>query len=77
MLHAQPSRPGMYSAHLSLDRLWTLAPFSLPHHPRIPASLPQFIVLTNDDAITVISQPIILNITERHKNKNGCKMPAT
>lgn len=39
--------------------------------------LPQFIVLTNDDAITVISQPIILNITERHSNKNGCKMPAT
>ncbi|KAL4424144.1 hypothetical protein ABPG75_001445 [Micractinium tetrahymenae] len=38
---------------------------------------PQFIVLTNDDAITVISQPIILNITERHSNKNGCKMPAT
>lgn len=34
-------------------------------------------MLTNDDAITVISQPIILNITERHSNKNGCKMPAT
>lgn len=39
--------------------------------------MPQFIVLTNDDAITVISQPIIMNITERHTNKNGCKMPAT
>ncbi|PSC74458.1 chitin deacetylase-like isoform e [Micractinium conductrix] len=39
--------------------------------------VPQFIVLTNDDAITVISQPMILNITERHSNKNGCKMPAT
>ncbi|KAI3424258.1 hypothetical protein D9Q98_009612 [Chlorella vulgaris] len=39
--------------------------------------LPQFIVLTNDDAITVVSQPIILNVTERHTNKNGCKMPAT
>ncbi|KAL4438527.1 hypothetical protein ABPG77_000175 [Micractinium sp. CCAP 211/92] len=38
---------------------------------------PQFIVLTNDDAVTVVSQPIILNITERHSNKNGCKMPAT
>ncbi len=32
---------------------------------------------TNDDAVTVVSQPIILNITERHSNKNGCKMPAT
>lgn len=36
-----------------------------------------FIVLTNDDAITVVTQPIILNITERHSNRNGCKMPAT
>lgn len=42
-----------------------------------PLPSAQFIVLTNDDAITVISQPIILNITERHQNKNGCKMPAT
>lgn len=39
--------------------------------------VPQFIVLTNDDAITIVSQPIILNVTERHSNKNGCKMPAT
>ena len=39
--------------------------------------VPQFIVLTNDDAVTVVSQPVILNITERHSNKNGCKMPAT
>ena len=42
-----------------------------------PEDTPQFIVLTNDDAITVITQPIIFNITERHTNRNGCKMPAT
>ncbi|GAB4813456.1 hypothetical protein N2152v2_000502 [Parachlorella kessleri] len=42
-----------------------------------PADTPQFIVLTNDDAVTVVTSPVILNITERHTNANGCKMPAT
>ena len=50
-----------------------------PQRPqRRPCTMPTLCnPQTNDDAITVISQPIILNITERHKNKNGCKMPAT
>lgn len=39
--------------------------------------IPQFIVLTNDDAITVVTAPLVFNITDRHKNFNGCPMPAT
>ncbi|KDD76182.1 hypothetical protein H632_c324p1, partial [Helicosporidium sp. ATCC 50920] len=42
-----------------------------------PEDAPQFIVLTNDDAITTISHPVIMNITEKFNNINGCKMPAT
>jgi peptidoglycan/xylan/chitin deacetylase (PgdA/CDA1 family) len=42
-----------------------------------PEETPQFIVFTNDDAVTVMTQPAILNITERHVNRNGCRMPAT
>ena len=71
--------PALLASHPSPT---TLLPNNVPpRHPpaaALPLPLPlQFIVLTNDDAITVISQPIILNITERHSNKNGCKMPAT
>lgn len=50
---------------------------NLPPGGLARADVPQFIVLTNDDAITVVSQPIIFNITERHVNRNGCGMPAT
>lgn len=39
--------------------------------------IPQFIVLTNDDAITVQTQPVVLGITDKHTNPNGCKIPAT
>lgn len=40
-------------------------------------SVPQFIVLTNDDAVTAATQALILNVTERHSNPNACKIPAT
>ena len=43
-----------------------------------PSEIPQFIVITNDDAVTVVTQPVILNITDKHQNqKNGCNIPAT
>lgn len=43
-----------------------------------PYDIPQFVVLTNDDAITVVTQPVILGLTEKHRNKkNGCNIPAT
>lgn len=35
------------------------------------------VLQTNDDAITEVTQPVILNVTERHQNHNGCPMPAT
>ncbi|GAB4816963.1 hypothetical protein N2152v2_004009 [Parachlorella kessleri] len=38
---------------------------------------PQFIVLTNDDSVSSVTYPVIRNITDRHKNRNGCVMPAT
>ncbi|PRW61614.1 chitin [Chlorella sorokiniana] len=38
---------------------------------------PQFVVLTNDDAITVTTMPVILDITSKHKNPNNCEIPAT
>lgn len=40
-------------------------------------AVPFFIVLTVDDAITVVSQPVVFNLTARHTNHNGCRMPAT
>lgn len=49
-----------------------LPPGDLP-----PESVPMFITLTNDDALTVVTAPIILNITDRHSSPNGCPMPAT
>jgi hypothetical protein len=64
--------PATCQASLGCQCATTTPPGSLAN-----GDVPQFIVLTNDDAITVVSQPIILNITERHRNKNGCKMPAT
>lgn len=42
-----------------------------------PEETPQFIVYSNDDAINVSILPVVLNITERHTNRNGCKMVAT
>eukprot|EP00887_Chlorella_sp_A99_P000938 scaffold5.g938.t1 len=41
------------------------------------ADTPQFIVLTNDDAVSVTTYPVMLNITSRHTNRGGCPMPAT
>lgn len=32
---------------------------------------------TNDDAITVTTMPVILDITSKHKNPNNCDIPAT
>lgn len=43
-----------------------------------PSDVPQFVVLTNDDAITVTSKPTILDITNAYTNrKNGCNIPFT
>lgn len=42
-----------------------------------PSDVPQFVVLTNDDAVTITTQPVILDITNQHTNPNGCKIPAT
>lgn len=44
----------------------------------LPAkSIPQFVVVTNDDAITVVTMPVILDIVDKHRMKNGCKPPVT
>lgn len=50
-----------------------------PIAPRTPVNLhcPHARPQTNDDAVTVVTQPVILNITSRHNNSNGCPMPAT
>jgi hypothetical protein len=32
---------------------------------------------TNDDAITVTTMPVILDITSKHYNPQGCEVPAT
>ncbi|EFN50750.1 hypothetical protein CHLNCDRAFT_59447 [Chlorella variabilis] len=69
---AEYSCPGTCQSNLGCHCASTTPPGGIAN-----GDVPQFIVLTNDDAITVVSQPIILNITERHTNKNGCKMPAT
>ncbi|KAL4424145.1 hypothetical protein ABPG75_001446 [Micractinium tetrahymenae] len=42
-----------------------------------PANTPQFVVLTNDDAITVTTMPVILDITSKAYNPQGCEIPAT
>lgn len=36
-----------------------------------------FDLQTNDDAITVTTMPVILDITSKHKNPNNCEIPAT
>lgn len=38
-----------------------------------PPSLRQ----TNDDAVTVTTQPVIMDIVGKHSNPNGCNIPAT
>ncbi|KAL4853807.1 hypothetical protein ACK3TF_005288 [Chlorella vulgaris] len=42
-----------------------------------PNDIPQFVVLTNDDAITVTTAPVIVGITSTHNNPQGCEIPAT
>jgi len=42
-----------------------------------PEDTPQFIVITNDDAITVTTMPVIVNIVDKYANRNGCPVPAT
>lgn len=32
---------------------------------------------TNDDAITVTTAPVIVGITSKHYNPQGCEVPAT
>lgn len=72
------ARAAPYSCPSTCEpKLGCMCPSNKPPAGMANGDVPQFIVLTNDDAITVISQPIILNVTERHANKNGCKMPAT
>ncbi|RMZ52160.1 hypothetical protein APUTEX25_001550, partial [Auxenochlorella protothecoides] len=39
--------------------------------------VPQFIVLTTDDAVTLKTKASLLQITDNHVNDNGCAMPAT
>ncbi|KAL4514928.1 hypothetical protein Ndes2526A_g03722 [Nannochloris sp. 'desiccata'] len=44
----------------------------------IPAAeLPQFVLITHDDAISAISDRAVRSITDGHKNPNGCNVPAT
>jgi peptidoglycan/xylan/chitin deacetylase (PgdA/CDA1 family) len=38
---------------------------------------PQFIVITNDDAVTTVTGPAFRQITDPHRNANGCGVPAT
>lgn len=45
-------------------------PWPDAHHPTLPCQ-------TNDDAITVTTMPVILDITSKHYNPNGCEVPAT
>ncbi|PSC74660.1 carbohydrate esterase family 4 [Micractinium conductrix] len=42
-----------------------------------PGEVPQFVVLTNDDAITVTTKPVIMDITKSAYNPQGCAIPAT
>ncbi|KAI7837264.1 hypothetical protein COHA_008878 [Chlorella ohadii] len=42
-----------------------------------PDDVPQFILLTHDDAITAATDANIRAVITNHKNKNGCNMPAT
>lgn len=44
----------------------------------IPAAeLPQFVLITHDDAVSAISDRAVRTITDGHKNPNGCNVPAT
>jgi LysM repeat protein len=42
-----------------------------------PEDVPQFIILTHDDAITAATDANMRAVITNHKNKNGCNMPAT
>lgn len=42
-----------------------------------PEDTPMFILITNDDAVTQISEPLVRSITNMHTNPNGCMIPAT
>lgn len=46
-------------------------------HHCCSAALPWLAMQTNDDAITVTTMPVILDITSKHKNPNNCEIPAT
>ena len=41
-----------------------------------PASLP-VAQITNDDAVTVTTKPVIMNMADDYTNPNGCKLPVT
>lgn len=42
-----------------------------------PQDIPQFIIVTHDDAITALANRGVRSVTDGHKNPNGCNVPAT
>ena len=42
-----------------------------------PKSIPQFVLLTHDDAISTLANSVVRSVTDGHKNPNGCNVVAT
>ncbi len=42
-----------------------------------PKSTPQFILITHDDATDTLASSAMRSVTDKHKNPNGCGIPAT
>ena len=42
-----------------------------------PDEVPQFVLITHDDAITPLADMKVRSVTDGHRNPNGCNVPAT
>lgn len=42
-----------------------------------PSEIPQFVLLTHDDAISALSNTVVRSVTDGHTNPNGCNVVAT
>lgn len=48
------------------------------NEPPIPRDqTPQFILLTNDDAVNALSSKLVRAVADKHTNPNGCNVPVT